>query len=78
LIPFPKVGKRQNLIPFPRVGRSGYYQGFFPNEDDEGISTQQFVLSDEDSQGPSSFLLSGGDILGNKTLNNGLAIVITK
>jgi hypothetical protein len=78
LIPFPKVGKRQNLIPFPRVGRSAYYKGFFPNEDDEGISTQQFVLSDEDSQGPSSFLLSGGDILGNKTLNNGLAIVITK
>nr|CAH0106740.1 unnamed protein product [Daphnia galeata] len=63
------VGKRQNLIPFPRVGRSGYYQGFFPNDDDEGISTQQFALSDEDLQGPSSFVLSGGDILG--ALNNG-------
>jgi hypothetical protein len=77
LIPFPRVGKRQNLIPFPRVGRAGYYQpGFFPSTDDEeslASIQQQFALSSEESQAsaPSSFLLSGSDILGNKSRNNG-------
>ncbi|EFX87169.1 hypothetical protein DAPPUDRAFT_312704 [Daphnia pulex] len=75
LIPFPRVGKRQNLIPFPRVGRAGYYQpGFFPSTDDEegqASIQQQFALSSEESQAsaPSSFLMSGSDILG--ALNNG-------